>query len=131
MILANEIADYRQKQQAAPLSQDDLGKFFQILAPFAPHLAEELWQMMGHQESIFKSAWPAYSPDLVKDDEVNLVVQINGKLRATIAVAYDISEAEAFKLAQATKTVKKWLDDREIVKIIFVPGKLLNIVVKL
>jgi leucyl-tRNA synthetase len=124
MILSNAIEE-------KGIGQDDFAKFIQILAPFAPHLAEEIWRdKFGNQESIFKSAWPQCDAELIKDDIVNLVVQINGKLRATMEVAANISEEEAKKLALDNENVKKFLDGKEIVKIIFVPGKLLNIVIR-
>jgi len=130
MILANELTDYKNKQQAIALTKEDLNKFLQILAPFAPHLVEELWEKLGNQNSIFKSSWPIYDPQLIKDELVNLVIQINGKLRATLEVPSDISEDQAIELAQGNKIIKKWLANKEVIKTIFVVGKLLNIVVK-
>jgi len=112
------------------VSKDDFAKFIQILSPFAPHLAEEVWEKLGNRESVFKSAWPEYDEELIKDETINLVVQVNGKLRATIQVAADISEDDAKKAAFDNADVKKWVDGKETVKIVFVPGKLLNIVVK-
>ncbi|HTW96482.1 MAG TPA: class I tRNA ligase family protein, partial [Candidatus Methylomirabilis sp.] len=113
------------------ISINDFAKFMQILSPFAPHLAEEIWrEKLGNKESIFKSEWPKYDPELIKDEMINLVVQINGKLRATIAVSADISEDDAKKIAQENENVKKWLEGKEIIKTIFVPGKLLNLVIK-
>jgi leucyl-tRNA synthetase len=114
-----------------PISKHDFSKFVRILAPFAPHLAEEIWsEYLAEKNSIFEAPWPSYDQELIKDETVNLVVQVNGKLRATIPVPADISEAEAVKLAQENENVKKWLEGKEIVKKIFVPGKLLNIVIK-
>jgi len=94
-------------------------------------LAEEIWRdKLGNKESIFKSTWPVYDEKLIKDEIVNLVVQVNGKLRATIFVPTEITQDEAVKLAQENENVKKYLIDKEVAKIIFVPGKLLNMVVK-
>ena len=101
-----------------------------LLAPFAPHLAEELWEKLGNKDSIFKQKWPEYDKKLVKDETINLVVQINGKLRDTIEVAADIAEDEAKKIALASDKIKKWTADKEVVKVIFVKGRLVNIVVK-
>jgi leucyl-tRNA synthetase len=103
--------------------------FLKLLAPFAPHLAEELWASLGNEESIFKQAWPKYNPDLVKDENINLVIQVNGKIRDTIEVSADISEEEAKKIALESEKVKKWLEEKEIKKVIFVKGKLVNIVI--
>ena len=112
------------------LAVDQLRIFSLLLSPFAPFLAEEIWSQTGTTSSIFQARWPEYDPALIKDDIINLVVQINGKLRATLAVSAEIGETEAKEAALQSERVKKWLADREIVKTIFVPGKLLNIVVK-
>jgi leucyl-tRNA synthetase len=85
---------------------------------------------LGNRESIFKSVWPKCDNKLLKDEVVNFVIQINGKLRVTLEVSADISESEAFQLAQENETIKKWLPAEKTIKKIFVPGKLLNIVVK-
>jgi leucyl-tRNA synthetase len=130
MILVNEITDYKNKNQAWPFNKDKFNYLLQLLAPFAPHLAEELWEKLGNKISIFKSSWPVCDSELIKDEIVNLVISVNGKLRTTLEVAVDISEKDALELAQSQEIMKKWLIGKEIVKTIFVPGKLLNIVVK-
>ena len=130
MILVNELTDYQNEYQKLPLVKEDLEKFLQLISPFAPHLAEELWNKLGNESSIFKSVWPSYDPELIKDELVNLVIQVNGKLRATIEMPADISEKHALELAQENEIIAKWLRDKEIIKTIFVLGKLLNIVVK-
>jgi leucyl-tRNA synthetase len=130
MILVNEMTEYKNKNAALPLSQKEWTLFLQILAPFTPHLSEELFEKLGNKTSIFKSAWPQCDTKLIKDETINLVIQVNGKLRATLEVASDILEEEAIKLAQENESVKKWLIDKKIIKKIFVPGKLLNIVVE-
>ena len=105
-------------------------KFLIILAPFAPHLAEELWARAGNCESIFKAAWPKYDEALLKDDTFVLAVQINGKLRATIEVPSDITEDQAKETALADANVQKWLAEKELVKSVYVKGKLLSLVIK-
>ena len=105
-------------------------KFILLLASFAPHISEELWEKLGHKESIFKEDWPKYDPALAKDETIQLVIQINGKLRDTVEVDADISEAKAKKTALESEKIKKWLKSKEIMKIIFVKGKLINIVIK-
>ena len=122
--------DTKNKIQALPLRKEDFYKLLQILAPFAPHLSEELAEKLGYGETIFFSAWPKYDVNLIKDEQVSLVIQVNGKLRANLKVACDITEDEVMRLARQETLVSKWLDGKEIVKIIFVAGKLLNIVVK-
>ncbi len=123
MILVNELGKFKMDKTESSL-------LLQILAPFAPHLSEELWEKLGHSESIFKSSWPKYDAELISDETVNLVIQINGKLRTTLEVSADISETEAWELVQDNETIKKWLDGKTVVKKIFVAKRLLNIVVK-
>jgi len=124
MILANTLSD------RTSISRQDYQVLLQLLAPFAPHLAEELWQTVGGQESIFRSDWPAYDEKLAQEDTVELVVQVNGKVRDKMEVAADIAEEEAKQKAMESEAVKKWTQDKEVVKVIFVPGKLVNIVVR-
>ncbi len=112
------------------ISSQTWEKFLILVAPFAPALTEELWAKLGNQKSIFTASWPKYNPELIKDDAINLVVQINGKLRDTIEAPADISENEAKKIALKSEKIKKWIADKDIVKIIFVKGKLVNIVIK-
>jgi leucyl-tRNA synthetase len=112
------------------IAKDDFEKFLLALSPFAPHLAEELWRQLGHRQSIFKQSWPVYDPKLAKDETVELVLQVNGKVRDSARVPADISEAEAKKLALGSKKIKKWLAGQAVAKVIFVPGRLVNVVVK-
>jgi leucyl-tRNA synthetase len=105
-------------------------KMAQILAPFAPHLSEEIWAMLGHKESIFKSQWPGYEPQAIIEEDVTFVVQVNGKLRATVNIPINTPEEKAKELALNEEKVKKFIENRKIVKTIFVPDKLINIVVK-
>jgi leucyl-tRNA synthetase len=101
-----------------------------VLAPFAPHIADELWEGLGHSGATLRVTWPAYAPDLAIEEELELPVQVNGKLRSRIRVAVDVTEDEIRRLAQADEKVAQQLNGRSIVKIIVVPQKLINIVVK-
>ena len=101
-----------------------------ILSPFAPHIAEELWQKMGHIESIFLQTWPKADPLLMKEEEIEMIVQVNGKLRERLNVAPDVTEDEAKETALESEKVRAFTDGKEIKKIIFVPEKLINIVVE-
>ncbi|MBN2853939.1 leucine--tRNA ligase [Patescibacteria group bacterium] len=130
MIFINECATYKQELGKLPLKKDNLKIFIQILAPFAPHLAEEIWQVLGEKTSVFKSSWPEFSEELAKDKLINLAIQVNGKLRATIEVEAEISEEEAFKLALENEKVKVYTEGKELLKKIFVKGKLISLVVK-
>ena len=124
MILVNEME--KQKEVTAVNYQ----LLIILLSPFAPHLAEELWAQLGNEEFILMQNWPKYDLELTKDKIINLVIQVNGKLRDAIEVAADISEEDVKKIALKSEKIKKWLIGKEVVKIIFVKGKLLNIVVK-
>ncbi len=101
-----------------------------VLALFGPHVADELWEGLGHSEATLRVPWPAYDPELAAEDELELPVQVNGKLRSRIRVAVDVTEDEIRRLAQADEKVAQYLDGKKIVKVIVVPQKLINIVVK-
>ena len=102
-----------------------------LLSPYTPHLAEELWStILGHQPSVSKAPWPKYDEEKTKDDEIEVVVQINGKVRAKMKVGREISKDDMLALAKTDENVKKWTDGKTVVKEIVVPGKLVNIVVK-
>ncbi len=129
MIFVNEINNFKIKNKAFPIKIDDFKKFLQILAPFSPHLSEEAWYLLEEKNSIFQSLWPQPDKNLIKDETFKLIIQINGKLRATIEVPTGINDILALELAKEQDNIKKWLENKEIIKHIFVPGKLLNIVI--
>jgi len=101
-----------------------------LLAPTAPHLAEELWQRTGHNYSIHNQSWPQWDEELAKDEEITLIVQVNGKLRDRITVPASITEAEAKQKALDSQRIKAYLEGKKVLKIIYVPGRLVNLVVK-
>ncbi|MEW6265445.1 MAG: leucine--tRNA ligase [Thermodesulfobacteriota bacterium] len=101
-----------------------------LLSPFAPHLAEELWERLGHADSIFKASWPTYQEECTVRPTVEYVVQINGKLRARIMIEAGLPQAEIEALVMAEPNVRKWVEGKTMVKKIFVPDKLVNLVVK-
>ena len=123
MILANEF------EKAKELSVISYRSLVKLLAPMAPHIAEELWQKLGSKKSIFFQPWPKYEPKLAKEEIIILVIQVNGKVRDKIEVKIDVSAKEAKELAISQKKVQKWIEGKEIKKIIFVPRKLINIVI--
>jgi len=100
-----------------------------MLSPFAPHFCEELWEILGHSRSIFEESWPKYDLKLIESDMVSIPVQINGKLRGELRLRKDTSEQEAIEKAKSLGKVKKYLEGKEIKKVIFVPGKIINLVV--
>jgi len=123
MILANEL----EKQPA--IAVGDYAMFLQLLAPFAPHIAEELWLALGKDTSIFSQRWPQFEENFLRNAQINLAVQINGKLRDVLVVDAEIAEEAVKEFALASEKIKNHLAGKEIKKIIFVPGKLLSIVI--
>ncbi len=123
MIFVNFASKFNEMPQRA------LENFLKLLAPFAPHLAEELWLRLGHKDSIFKQKWPEYNPALIRDEEIELVVQINGKVRDRIKISVDTAEAEAKELAKKSQKIQNYLSGKEIKKTIFVKNRLINIVI--
>ena len=101
-----------------------------LLAPFAPYLAHELWEMLGEKGSLLKASWPKYDPALAKEEEIEVPVQVNGKLRSRIVVPADCDDATVRERALADEKVQAAIAGKQVVKVIIVPGKLVNIVVK-
>jgi leucyl-tRNA synthetase len=123
MTLVNKLEEKEQ------ILADDYEKLLLLLSPFAPHLAEELWQKLGHKTSIFEEPWPEADKKLLKEDKITLVVQVNGRVRDTLEAKAGLSENEARALAISSKKVHNWVSGKEIKKVIFVPNKLINLIV--
>ncbi len=121
MILANNL----EKQEK--ISQEEYKTLLKLLAPFAPHITEEIWAELGHKDSIHLESWPTYDEGKLVDDEIVMTVQVNGKLRATLKIEKGQSEEEIKSLALGLPEVKKWLD-KEPKKVIVVPNKVISIV---
>ena len=119
----NKLIDLAKKEGG--IDKETLRTFVTLLAPFAPHIGEELWQQLGGTDSVFHSQWPECDEEAMKDDEIEVAVQVNGKTRAVISVAADISKEDA--LAAGREAVKDKMSGN-IVKEIYVPGKIINIV---
>ncbi len=109
--------------------KDVLERMVLLLAPFAPHLGEELWQKLGNSESVFKQPWPQPDQDFLKEDMVEIIVQINGKMRDKISVSVNANQAQIEQLAKASKIVQQWIDNKPIKKTIYVGNKLINFVI--
>jgi leucyl-tRNA synthetase len=107
-----------------------LEKMALMLAPFAPYLAQEMWEELGHDGPIFRRSWPAFDPELAKEEEAEVVVQVNGKLRSRINVPFGMPQDELTARAMADEKIKSCLEGKQIVKTVVVPDKLVNIVVK-
>jgi leucyl-tRNA synthetase len=99
-----------------------------LMSPFAPHITEELWQLLGHQSSIHQQNWLTFDPDALVVDEITLVIQIMGKTRGTIQVPASATKEELEKYALSSEIAQKYLQGKEIKKAIVVPGKLVNFV---
>jgi leucyl-tRNA synthetase len=114
---------------AVSLWDEAITELLLLLAPTAPHLTEELWQKTGHAYSIHNQPWPKWDEELVKEEEVTLVIQVNGKIRDKVTVPVSITEAEAKELALASERIKAYVKDNNVARIIYVPQRLVNIVV--
>lgn len=127
MKLSNTLNDA--KSINSGVYQEGIGTLLILLAPFAPHIAEELWHNLGHENSIHLQTWPEVDPDALVVDEITLVIQIMGKTRGTIQVPANSSKEELEKLARDSDIGKRNLEGKEVKKVIVVPGKLVNFVV--
>ncbi|MHC4713719.1 MAG: leucine--tRNA ligase [Planctomycetota bacterium] len=123
-----EMANYMNGLSAIPA--DCWGRFLRLLSPFAPHISEELWERLGNTESISAAAWPEYDEEKAKADEIEIPVQVNGKLRGKVTVPAEADEEAVREAALADERVKRHTGAGEIRKVIVVPGRLVNIVVK-
>jgi leucyl-tRNA synthetase len=110
--------------------KQSLKSLVQLLAPFAPHVAEELWHDLGEDSSVHVAKWPTFDLQLVQDELVIIVLQVNGKVRGQIEVTADVSENEVSKLAQQNENILKHLEGKELVRMVYIPGKLINFVIK-
>ena len=122
MIFINEISK-------EGISREDLKIFLQLLAPFAPHITEELWFLSGAEGTVADQVWPEYDPAALIEDELELVVQINGKVRDKLTVLRIATSQEIEAAALASPRAQEWTAGKTIRKIVVVPGKLVNIVV--
>ena len=107
--------------------QDLNSKFLLLLAPFAPHLAEELWNKLGNKQSIHLEAWPKYNKNLILEEKANIIVQVNGKTRTIISIDKDANENAVKKIALQNENIKKWVSDLTI-KTIFARNKIINFI---
>jgi len=132
MELVNDVSDYLQQipqeQWHVSLLKEFAEKFVLMISPFAPHFAEELWHAMGKTTSIMEESWPMYDPEALKIEEVEIAVQVNGRLRDRIRIPVDATKQDALKIALESEKVKKFLNG-EPKDAIYVPKRLLNIIV--
>lgn len=130
MELTNALTAARDSGQAgSPAFKEAVDGMLRMMAPVTPHLAEELWARLGLPYSIHQQSWPKFDAEAAKEDEITLVIQINGKVRERMVVSAHIQEATAKEKALANPTVQEYLAGKPPRKVIFVPGRLVNIVV--
>jgi leucyl-tRNA synthetase len=132
MELVNEIygAEESKGKIFVPLIADVQRNIVLLLAPMAPYLAHELWEMIGEKSNLLKAPWPKYSAELAAFDEIEIPVQVNGKLRSRIVVPVDASDDQVKQSALADAKVQAAIQGKQIVKVIVVPKKLVNLVVR-
>ena len=138
MELTNELYAFDQAvEKNGPIGMTDLiigyealESLIRMLAPFAPHIAEELWEAFGHSDSVAQASWPEFSDELAREEEIEVAVQVNGKLRSRLFVAADLTDEDLREAAMTDEKVQAATAGHDIVKVIVVPRKLVNIVIK-
>jgi len=130
MELLNAVSKFKaDSEQAKGLRQECLESIVLMLSPITPHVCDELWKALGRNDELINVAWPSFDAAALVLDEIQMVVQVNGKLRAKITVATDADKESIEKLALSEDNVKKYIDDKPVRKVIVVPKKLVNIVI--
>jgi leucyl-tRNA synthetase len=129
MELLNSLSKADNTPQSRAVMKEGLTALVQMLSPVVPHITQELWHVLGHHELLVNVTWPAVDTSALQRDTVELVVQVNGKLRARIAVAIDASNHEIEQAALADENVQRFIEHKAIKKIVVVAGKLVNVVV--
>jgi leucyl-tRNA synthetase len=136
MELVNELYAFEDRAARAPspaeaaLFADVQRNLVLLLAPFAPYLAHELWEMLGENGNLLKQPWPHYDPELAKEEEIEIPVQVNGKLRNVVVVPADAAEDTIRETALSDEKIKSAIAGKQIVKVIVVPRKLVSVVVR-
>jgi leucyl-tRNA synthetase len=124
----NALVAYQQTEGATEVLREAARDYVLLLAPFAPHIAEELWARLGERYSVHQQPWPTWDPSRVQRETVTLIVQVDGRVRDRLEVPAEIDEQEAQRQALDSPRVRRSLNGRGIARAIFVPGKLINIV---
>ena len=137
MELSNSLGDFKVSPESASASdlfavRETLESLVLMLAPFCPHVAEEMWEGLGHEGGILKSGarWPVFDEQLARKDELEIAVQVNGKLRGRVVLSAEASEDETRAAALADERVRAWTEGKQVVKTVVVPGRLVNVVVR-
>jgi leucyl-tRNA synthetase len=137
MELVNALVDFERvsmdtvgRQERARLLREATETTLLLLGPVCPHITEELWAALGHAQSLFRESWPVADPDAMKRDEVQIVVQVDGRVRSRLTAGVAAQDAEIQAMALADGRVRPWLDGRQVAKVVVVPGRLVNIVTR-
>jgi leucyl-tRNA synthetase len=137
MELVNALHDFERasldgiaRHERSALLREAVEATLLLLGPVSPHITEELWAALGHRESLFRRAWPTADPGALARDEVEIVVQVDGRVRGRLTAGVDAQEAEIREKALADGRVRPWLDGRRVAKVVVVPGRLVNIVTR-
>ncbi|WP_422641123.1 class I tRNA ligase family protein [Tolypothrix tenuis] len=115
-------------QSKLSIAEVELKSYLLMLAPFAPHVTEELWQQLGESGSIHQQTFPQFEPEFLITEQVTVAVQINGRTRTTITVSPQASQQEAIAIARQTKAVQWYLKNQELGRVVYVPGRVINFV---
>jgi leucyl-tRNA synthetase len=126
MKLSNALTDA--KCNNSPIYAEGIQTLVIMLAPFAPHIADELWQLLGNKGTVHTQVWPSFDPVALIADEITLVIQIMGKTRGSIQVPSQLDKVELEKYARESEVAQRYIEGKEIKKVIVVPGKLVNFV---
>ena len=130
MELVNELYKYKEGDINDALYSTVIKTMIVLLAPFVPHITEELWQELGYEGTVYEQSWPTYDEEALKKDEIEIVVQINGKNKEKINIPGDATKEDMLQIADENEKIKGLTDGKNVVKVIAVPGRLINIVVK-
>ncbi|MDR1190275.1 MAG: class I tRNA ligase family protein, partial [Verrucomicrobiales bacterium] len=123
MVLTNDLTKSATRPRAI------MEPFLQLLAPFAPHLAEELWQTLGHPDSLTRAPWPQFDEKYLIEDTLDLIIQVNGKLRAKLTISASLNVSDYAATVKQHADYEKWLGGKTLKKCVTVPSKLVNLVV--
>ncbi len=123
-----EFVNYFTKESIRP--KQGMESLVLLLSPYAPHMAEELWQALGHCQSLAYQPWPTFDESMTRSSEIEVPIQINGKLRAKLMVPAECNAEQLEVAARSHERLSEWLDGKQIVKAIVVPGRMVNFVVK-
>src|SRR5262249_15477912 len=120
----------RATPERAELIREAVETTLLLLGPFCPHVTEELWEQLGHRESLFKQRWPVADPAALQKTQVTVVVQVDGKVRGRLQVGVDAADEQVRQLALGDDRVKPWVERRRVEKVVVVPNRLVNIVTR-